>query len=352
MVPPSFHYPLGGIPTAQRIIEVVVPKGRGHRIPDIMKDQALLDMWEETLPDERTLFKILVKSEDSEGIMDALDSQLSWTEGFRIVVLPVEAILPRPEEPEKSEEEKAEEEEAKKKKSLRISREELYYDVVEMTNVNTTFVSLVIISAVVAAIGLFTNNVAVIIGAMVIAPMLGPNVAFSLATTLGDRGLALKSQKTNLLGIGIAIAAAMVMGLAFNIDPSTPEIISRTSPNLPDVLLALASGTAGVLSITVGVATALVGVMVAVALLPPLVSFGLLLAGGYPDLAAGAGMLFLINIICINLSGVVVFMVKGVTPRRWLEAEKVKKSVKNSIMIWTLLLLVLILTVIFYQGYI
>ena len=331
---------------AQRLIEVIVPKGRSHRIPDIMKEHEKLDMWEESLPDERTIFIILVKAEDVEPILDDLEGQLAWAEGFRVILLPVEASLPRPKEPE----EEAEEPEKKKRVPLRISREELYNDITEMTDVNTTFLSLIVISAVVAAIGLYTNNVAVIIGAMVIAPMLGPNVAFSLATTLGDRELAFKSQKANLIGISMAVLFAVIMGLIFNVDPTTFEIASRTSAGLPDVLLALASGTAGVLSITVGVATALVGVMVAVALVPPLVTFGLLLAGGYWDLAAGAGMLFLINLICINLSGVMVFMVKGITPRRWWEAEKAKKSARNSMMLWTALLLLLIIAILFSQG--
>jgi len=332
---------------AQRIIEVIVPKDRGHTILDIMEGHDKLDMWEETLPNERTLFKILVKSENSECIMDDLENKLTWTEGFRVILLPVEASLPREKEPEKKEEN-----EKKRRRFLRISREELYSDVVEMTDINTTFMSLIIISAVVAAIGLFSNNVAVIIGAMVIAPILGPNVAFSLATTLGDRDLAWKSQKANMLGIALAVLFALIMGFLFTIDPDTPEIMSRTSINLYDVLLALACGTAGVLSITVGVATALVGVMVAVAFMPPLITFGLLLAAGYPELAVGAGMLFLVNLICINLSGVMVFMAKGISPRRWWEAEKARKSVWNSIMLWTLLLLILILTVILYQGYI
>ncbi|HUV24832.1 MAG TPA: TIGR00341 family protein [Methanomassiliicoccales archaeon] len=336
---------------AQRLIEVIVPKGRSHRIPDIMKEHEKLDMWEETLPDDRTNFIILVKAEDVEPILDDLEGQLAWAEGFRVILLPVEASLPRPKEPEeKKKEEEAEEPEKKKRVPLRISREELYNDITEMTDVNTTFLSLIVISAVVAAIGLYTNNVAVIIGAMVIAPMLGPNVAFSLATTLGDRELAFKSQKANLIGISMAVLFAVIMGLIFNVDPTTFEIASRTSAGLPDVLLALASGTAGVLSITVGVATALVGVMVAVALVPPLVTFGLLLAGGYWDLAAGAGMLFLINLICINLSGVMVFMVKGITPRRWWEAEKAKKSARNSMMLWTALLLLLIIAILFSQG--
>lgn len=336
---------------AQRLIEVIVPKGRGHRIPDIMKDHDRLDMWEETLPDERTLFMILVKAEDTESIMDDLESQLSWTEGFRVILLPVEASLPRPVEPEVKKE-TAEEAEKKKKKALRISREELYNDVSEMTELNTTFLSLIVISAVVAAIGLYTGNVAVIIGAMVIAPLLGPNVAFSLATTLGDRDLAVKSQKANLMGIAMAVIFAVIMGIIFQVDPNSFEIVSRTTTGLPDVLLALASGTAGVLSITVGVATALVGVMVAVALMPPLVTFGLLIAGGYWDLALGAGMLFLINLICINLSGVAVFMVKGISPRKWWEAEKAKKSVRNSIMLWTLMLIILMLAVLISQGHI
>jgi len=197
-----------------RLIEAIIPKERGQKVLELLEEYDYLDMWEEPLSDERTLFKILVEANSSEGILDELQEKFSWIDEFRLVILPVEAILPRP--PEKEEEEETTEEEEKgkknKKKFSRISRDELYTDVVEMTKISPVFVVLIILSAVVAAIGLYTQNVAVIIGAMVIAPLLGPNVAFSLATTLGDRCLAKIAQKANILGILLALLFSVGAG--------------------------------------------------------------------------------------------------------------------------------------------
>lgn len=132
----------------------------------------------------------------------------------------------------------------------------------------------------VAAIGIMQNNVPVIIGAMVIAPLLGPNVALSLATTLGDIDLAKRALKANMTGILTVLSFAAVIGYMFKVDPNIPELISRTKVSLGDVILAMAAGSAAALSLTTGVASALIGVMVAVALLPPLVVFGMLIGQG------------------------------------------------------------------------
>ncbi|MFP4170314.1 MAG: TIGR00341 family protein [Methanomassiliicoccales archaeon] len=339
----------------QRLLEIVIPTSRAHRVRDIAEENGYLDMWEEECVDDRTLFRILTKGDQTELLLDNLESHLSWIDGFRIVILPVEASLPRPEEEEEEkegEEEVDEEEREKKKKAAtRISREELYSDVSAMTKVSTGFIMLVILSALVATVGLYSDSVAVIIGAMVIAPFLGPNVAFSMATTLGDKRLAGLAGKANLTAIGLALAFSIVIGLFLNVDPTNFEISSRTTVGVGDVVLALASGTAGAISITVGVGTALVGVMVAVALLPGLVAFGLLLGAGYVDLAMGAMLLFLINLICVNLSGVVVFLASGVRPRIWWEAEQAKRSTWIAIGMWTVMLMVLVIAAYFSQAW-
>jgi len=334
-----------------RLIEAIIPKERGQKVLELLEEYDYLDMWEEPLSDERTLFKILVEADSSEGILDELQEKFSWIDEFRLVILPVEAILPRPPEKEEKEEETTEEEKGKKnkRKFSRISRDELYTDVVEMTKISPIFVVLIILSAVVAAIGLYTQNVAVIIGAMVIAPLLGPNVAFSLATTLGDRCLAKIAQKANMLGILLALLFSVGVGVIFKVDPESFEIASRTAVGMPDIILAMASGAAGAISITMGVATALVGVMVAVALLPPLVTFGLLLGAGFLVEAEGALLLFLINLICVNLSGVVVFLAQGIRPRTWWEAEKARRSTWTAIGMWTILLIILVLAVLILQ---
>ena len=114
------------------------------------------------------------------------------------------------------------------------------------------------------------------------------------------------------------------------------------------VLLALSAGIAGSLSITKGVAQALVGVMVAVALLPPIVTAGLLIGSMYLRDAVSAFLLFSINVVCINLAGVITFITQGISPKTWWEKKKARKMVWKAILIWFLLLLSLALMIMFY----
>lgn len=199
-----------------------------------------------------------------------------------------------------------------------------------------------VLSAVVAVVGLVRGDVAVVIGAMVIAPLLGPNVAMALATTLGDTDLLRRALATNLAGIAAAFVLAVVAGVLFPVGPDLPAIASRTSTGFGDVLLALAAGMAGTLAFTRGRSGAVIGVMVAVALVPPVVVCGMLLGQGEAHLAFRAFLLVAANVICINLAGVVTFLAQGVRPRSWWEAEKARKSVRKAIAIWTVLLAVLL----------
>jgi uncharacterized hydrophobic protein (TIGR00341 family) len=152
---------------------------------------------------------------------------------------------------------------------------------------------------------------------MVIAPLLGPNVALSFATTVGDGALGRNALKTNIVGIGIAFAVSLLIGYLLAIDPETSEIARRTVVSYADILLALASGIAAALSVTSGVPAVLIGVMVSVALMPPLVVFGLLMGSGNFLLSLNALELVAVNMICINLAGVVTFLVQGLRPLNW-----------------------------------
>jgi len=176
----------------------------------------------------------------------------------------------------------------------------------------------------------------------VIAPLLGPNVSFSLATILGDGNLARRALKANLVGIVTAIAISYLLGSVLSVDPATPEIASRTVVGLGEIALALASGSAGALAFTTGVSATLIGVMVAVALLPPLVTFGLLMGSGHESLAWGAILLFVANFISVNLSGVATFLAQGIRPLGWLEAKRAKRTSIVAIALWVLMLAVLV----------
>src|SRR5690606_25235967 len=169
-------------------------------------------------------------------------------------------------------------------------------------NLDSTFLTLTFLSAIVASIGLLKDNVAVIIGAMVIAPLLGPNLAFALGTALGDRALMQKAMTTNVTGVALTVLLGVVIGLMWTEGFDAPELLNRTKVGYDGIALALASGAAAVLSLVAGVSSALVGVMVAVALMPPAVAIGIMLGAGNPEGALGAAVLLGVNVVCVNLA--------------------------------------------------
>jgi len=322
-------------------MEVTIPENNNQGLRKVIENESTIEYWQEENIDSGLRVKMILSVEQTEKVLDLLEQKYSNIQGFRVVLLPVEATLPRIEE--KKEEDDPEENENKKENNvLRISREELYTDVVDSTKVTNTYIAMVVLSAVVASVGLLQDNVAIVIGAMVIAPLLGPNVALALATTLGDSDLGYNALKTSSIGVLIALALSILIGFIFNVDPEIPQISSRINVGLSDIVLALASGTAGVLAFTSGASIALIGVMVAVALMPPLITFGLLIgSGNFPE-ATGALLLLITNIICVNLAGVTTFLVQGIRPRKWWEASKAKKASRLAITLWSILLAILV----------
>jgi uncharacterized hydrophobic protein (TIGR00341 family) len=337
---------------ALRLIELILPKKRSREAPELIREQKPLGIWYEDIAEDKTLIRILLTTEATEAVLDIFEKNFSGEDEFRVILFPVEASLPRLETPEEKPPEPAEEqqEQPAEEKVERISREELYQDVVDASRISRVYVMMTILSTIVAAIGLLQDSVAIIIGAMVIAPLLGPNVAFSLATTLGDTELARNSLKTSIAGIFLSLVFSVMIGFIFKVTPDIPQIASRIHVGIASVVLALASGSAGALAFTSGVSAALIGVMVAVALLPPLVTFGMLLGGGHLHGALGALILLFTNIICVNLAGVVTFLLQGIRPLTWWEADRAKKATRIAILLWVSLLAILIAVILISRG--
>ena len=90
---------------SQRLIELILPKGYLNVLKEILQKEDVSDFWEETLGDTRLHMKILVSTEDTENILDLMEKRFAHMEGFRIILLPVEASLPRPKQEEKKQSE-------------------------------------------------------------------------------------------------------------------------------------------------------------------------------------------------------------------------------------------------------
>lgn len=326
--------PLGvGVEAQMRLIEVEFPESYCERIKKYAElSEALHWRMSDVDGDGRCVLRAVFESGATQELMDALQSLFEDEKNWRIIVLPVEAMAPKPEgkQPEKE-----------KRKKTAASREEIYQDTAAGAALTNDFLIFTALSTIVAAIGLSANNVAVVIGAMVIAPLLGPVVAFAFAAAIGDLALLLRSSRTALAGLALGAIISVFIGAVFPVDFSSGELTSRTALGLDSMALALASGGAAALSIAIGLPTALVGVMVAVALLPPSAAAGMYLGAGDFENAIRAALLLTVNVVCVNLAALLVFSYKGIRPRTWIEQISASKATRVNIGVLVFLLTLL-----------
>ncbi len=169
-----------------------------------------------------------------------------------------------------------------------------------------------ILSAIIASYGLVTNSAAVVIGAMLVAMMLGPITGIALAIIDHRMPLLRKSLVTVLLGISLVVLVGFIVGWLHKDQPLTVEILSRTQPTSMDLMIALAGGTAGAYAmVSPHLSVAVVGVAVATALVPPLAASGILFANGEMQMGLGALLLALTNIIAIQFTNALVLWLLG-----------------------------------------
>ena len=318
-----------------RQIELIVTRDEYEKAMDTIEKAAGEDdlTWVSILKDGKVSVMTIMEMEDIESLTDVIEKRFHVSNGYRIVIHPIEAVLPRIPEPE---DEEAKQQKARK--AARLSREELYARAQDMCQFSRPIATLVVLSTIVAVIGLRMNSEALTLAAMIIAPLMGPHVALALATTLGDKDLAHKSILAAVKGIALAVAVSLVLALVVSVDPGNAAIVSRTRLDFFVVVLALASGAAGVVSFTSGAAAALVGVMVSLAILPPLATAVILLAKGLPIEGAKAAILFVVNIIGLNLAGVAAFVAHGIRPMSWWEAKRARRMTIKAVVVWTVLL--------------
>jgi uncharacterized hydrophobic protein (TIGR00341 family) len=303
---------------AERLVEFYT-SWPTEKITEVLGEINTGRVWATKASGELNHVRLLVDAAEAERIVDDVSSRFSSDGTFRLFLLPVEASLPHPptEKPPDTPGESPVEEGRDGLPPQRVSREELYADLTEGLRVGWAFVVMVSLAAVVAAIGLMRDSATIIIAAMVIAPLLKPNLALALGTTLGDLDLVRRAVRVSLVGLAVALAMSVLTGAVIRFNSSMPELVARTRVDLADLLLAFASGVAAALSVTTAASSALIGVMVAVALMPPLVVAGLMLGAGELGPAARALELVAVNVVCVNLAGVATFWAQRIVPARY-----------------------------------
>jgi uncharacterized hydrophobic protein (TIGR00271 family) len=173
------------------------------------------------------------------------------------------------------------------------------------------FYTLLLLSGIISTLGLLANSAATIIGAMIVAPLMGPIVSMAFAMVMGNRRLLKRSSLTLWTGVALTILTAFLVCKLIGLRTYNAEIMGRVRPTLIDMGVALAAGAVGAFAQSRrGVSDALPGVAIAVALVPPLSVVGIGLALASRSVSVGASLLFLANLTGIIFSGAMVFLLQ------------------------------------------
>lgn len=222
-------------------------------------------------------------------------------------------------------------------------RQEVLDQLSASSSPNFDFFLLVFLSAAIATFGLITDSTAVIIGAMLVAPLMSPILGLSLASVAGKRNMFERAVGALIRGVLLAVALAALISwlsqlLPFDLLTTLPgEVLSRTRPSPIDLGIALAGGAAAAYALAQPqLSAALPGVAIATALMPPLCTVGIGISLRSPEIALGAFLLFTTNLVTISFAGIVVFAALGFRP---VDVEDTIRGLPRSLYVSTALVL-------------
>lgn len=198
-------------------------------------------------------------------------------------------------------------------KSKDINHQAVISDLALRTELSGSFLSSLILANLIALLGLLTNSVAVVIGAMLISPLMGPIFSLGLAFTMGDLDLSRRAVRNIAISIILTVIVATLLTLISPLKAATHEILARTRPNIYDLLIAVFAGFAGALALCTrkNYLFTTTGVAVATAVIPPLSVVGYGVGTWQFGIAAGGFLLFFTNLVAIVISSDVVFYLYG-----------------------------------------
>ncbi|WP_256545991.1 TIGR00341 family protein [Halobellus inordinatus] len=332
-----------------RLVQVMVPTGKREAVLGVLDeedvDYAVSD--ETSGRDYTAVVTFPLPTAAVEPVLDQLRGVGIERDAYTVVIQAETVVSDRFE----ALEERYEAEEEENGNGDRIAREELVARADEMAPTVRPYVLMTAVSAVVATAGLLLDSPAVVVGSMVIAPLIGPAMAASVGTVVDDRDLAIRGVKLQALGGGLAIAAAALFAVLLRVTNVVPltaaevfaigEIRERLAPDVLSLVIALGAGAAGAVSLASGVSSALVGVMIAAALVPPTAVVGIGIAWGEPQSVVGSAVLVLVNILAINLVALVVLWRLGYRPKLWFREEEARSTTIQRIAVLAIALLLL-----------
>lgn len=218
--------------------------------------------------------------------------------------------------------------------NLNVSeRAEVYRQMRNYALAGIDFYTLIVLSSIIAYLGLVQNSAAVIIGAMLVAPLMSPILAMAHGIVQGNVRMITRAIESTIKGVLLAIGVSVAVTLVLPPNPPSAEILARVHPNLLDLMIALASGAAGAYaSSRKEVSTALPGVAIAAALVPPLSVAGYGLGSSQYTVAGGALLLFTTNLSAIILAAATIFLLLGFRPTRAEEGMHMRRGITLSIL--------------------
>lgn len=233
--------------------------------------------------------------------------------------------------------------------TLTHMREAVFFDGPGVRPILSRFWMLLVLSSIIAAVGVMSDSTATVIGAMIVAPLMLPIQGTMLATVLADRRNLLRSFGMLVAGALAAIAIGFLLGV---VDPlpivadTNSQVAARVSPGLLDLLAALATGIVGSIALVrKDISDTLPGVAIAISLVPPLVVVGLTLESGAPLESLGALLLFLTNVTAIIATGAVVMGVYRVVRPGTVQLDERQQRTRrrNRVLITVAALVVIVL---------
>jgi uncharacterized hydrophobic protein (TIGR00271 family) len=213
--------------------------------------------------------------------------------------------------------------------------EQLQLELFAEASVGKSYLILIVSSCAIATFGLLSNSAAVIIGAMVIAPLMLPIRALAFGALEGNTALFRTGLISVTIGTLLAIMLSCILGWLTGIASFGSEILARTQPTLLDLGIAIAAGgIGGYGKIEPKVSSTIAGTAIAVALMPPICVIGLGLSQGKWALSQGATLLYLTNLLGIALACMLTFVLAGYTP-----LHQARKALMGAIALTSILLI-------------